>query len=71
MTISMQFNSVCWRNKLFSDKFIFQEAFTDYGLAKLWNELVKNGEVVGSISNGLLNLNGNMSEKGNIEYFFI
>lgn len=34
------------------------------GLAELWNEMVRDGEIVGSFSDGLINAAGIVAKKG-------
>lgn len=34
------------------------------GLAELWNEMVRDGEIVGSFSDGLINAAGIIAKKG-------
>jgi len=42
-----------------------QKILDEDGLAQLWNEMVKDGEITGSFSDGLLNAAGVTSRKGN------
>jgi len=41
-----------------------QKILDDDGLAQLWNEMVKDGEITGSFSDGLLNAAGVTARKG-------
>jgi len=34
------------------------------GLAELWNEMVRDGEIIGSFSDGLINAAGVVAKKG-------
>jgi hypothetical protein len=43
-----------------------QQALSTDGLAQLWNEMVKDGELTGSFSDGLLNSVGITAHKGNL-----
>ncbi|XP_049844846.1 E3 ubiquitin-protein ligase HERC2 [Schistocerca gregaria] len=47
-----------------------QQAFTPEGLSQLWNELIKDGEVAGSFSDGLLNSVGVMARKGESGHYY-
>lgn len=40
------------------------------GLAYLWNEMVKDGEITGSFSDGLLNTAGITARKGKFHKYF-
>lgn len=43
------------------------------GLAELWNEMIRDGEIVGSFSDGLINAAGVIARKGteaNVENIF-
>lgn len=41
-----------------------QSALSSDGLAQLWNEMVKDGELAGLFSDGLINSVGVLSRKG-------
>lgn len=41
-----------------------QQCLTPDGLATLWNELIKDGELTGLFSDGILNSAGVVSKKG-------
>jgi E3 ubiquitin-protein ligase HERC2 len=41
-----------------------QKIFDSEGLSQLWNEMVRDGEITGSFSDGLLNSAGITSRKG-------
>jgi len=43
-----------------------QQCFTSDGLAFLWNELVKDGEITGFFSDGILNAAGVVAKKGKL-----
>ena len=45
-----------------------QQALSNDGLAQLWNEMVKDGELTGSFSDGLLNSVGITAHKGNVTH---
>lgn len=45
-------------------QFFFQEVFGWDGLSQLWNELVRDGEVVIISNDGLMNSSGVMARKG-------
>lgn len=36
------------------------------GLAELWNEMVRDGEIIGSFSDGLINAAGIIAKKGTL-----
>ena len=40
------------------------------GVAHLWNEMVKDGEITGAFSDGLLNAAGITARKGKLPFFF-
>jgi E3 ubiquitin-protein ligase HERC2 len=42
-----------------------QQALSNDGLAQLWNEMVKDGEITGTFSDGLFNSIGITAHKGN------
>jgi E3 ubiquitin-protein ligase HERC2 len=48
-----------------------QQALSTDGLAQLWNEMVKDGELTGSFSDGLLNSVGITAHKGNFVFYVI
>ncbi|XP_053987984.1 E3 ubiquitin-protein ligase HERC2 isoform X2 [Hylaeus volcanicus] len=40
------------------------------GLAELWNEMIRDGEIVGSFSDGLINASGIISRKGESGHYY-
>ena len=46
-----------------------QVAFTREGLSRLWNELVKDGEIVTCAADGLFNSAGLLAKKGESKYW--
>ena len=36
------------------------------GLAELWNEMIRDGEIVGAFSDGIMNSAGVIARKGNV-----
>lgn len=50
-------------------KMDLQRSLCRDGLAELWNEMVKDGEIIGPFSDCLINAAGVTAKKGSIIYF--
>lgn len=48
-----------------------QKFLTRDGLAELWNGMVRDGEIVRTFSDGLINSAGVVARKGDTFYFFL
>lgn len=46
-------------------KMDLQKFFCRDGLTELWNEMIRDGEIVGTFSDGLMNSAGVIARKGN------